>query len=100
LAQTLTRVRLRARSAALLQLFRRAAATLGAAPPAADRRGGAADSAFASAAGAPTLCACGPLGDDAHAETEHLLLRTLVPRAQLVALAALRMAQPPPGGGS
>ena len=80
-------------SAALLTVFRRAAATLGREPVTADRRGGAADSAFASAAGAPTLCAVGPLGDDAHAVTEFLLLDSVVPRTQLVALSCLRIAR-------
>ena len=80
-------------SAALLTVFRRVAATLGGQPVTADRRGGAADSAFASAVGAPTLCAVGPLGDDAHATTEFLLLDSIVPRTQLVALSCLRIAR-------
>ena len=80
-------------SAALLTVFRRVAATLGGDPVTADRRGGAADSAFASAVGAPTLCAVGPLGDDAHAVTEFLLLDSVVPRTQLVALSCLRIAR-------
>jgi glutamate carboxypeptidase len=82
-----------AASGALLTLFRRVAATLGAEQVTADRRGGAAESAFASAAGAPTLCAVGPLGDDAHAVTEYLLLESIVPRTQLVALSCLRIAR-------
>jgi glutamate carboxypeptidase len=89
----LTRCVLAPRSSALLQLVRRVGATLGAPDIGVDMRGGAADSAFASAAGAPTLCAVGPLGDDAHAETEFMLLDTLVPRTQLVALSALRVAR-------
>ena len=80
-------------SAALLTVYRRVAATLGGEPITADRRGGAADSAFASAVGAPTLCAVGPLGDDAHAVTEFLLLDSIVPRTQLVALSCLRIAR-------
>jgi glutamate carboxypeptidase len=82
-----------AASAGLLTLFRRVAATLGGEQVSADRRGGAADSAFASATGAPTLCAVGPLGDDAHAVTEYLLLDSIVPRTQLVALTCLRIAR-------
>lgn len=52
----------------------------------ADRRGGAADSSIASAAGAPTLCSVGALGGDAHSEGEFLVLRSLVTRAQVRAL--------------
>ena len=60
-----------------------------------DRRalftGGCADSGFASATGAPTICAVGPVGGRAHSPDEYLEIETLVPRAQALALAMLRL---------
>jgi glutamate carboxypeptidase len=47
--------------------------------------GGCADSGFAAAVGAPTLCATGPVGGRAHTPDEYLRLDTLVPRAQACA---------------
>jgi glutamate carboxypeptidase len=52
--------------------------------------GGCADSGFSAAAGAPTLCATGPIGGRAHSPDEFVELGSMVPRAQLLALAILR----------
>jgi glutamate carboxypeptidase len=53
--------------------------------------GGCADSGFASATGAPTICGVGPVGGRAHSPDEFLEIDTLVPRAQALALAVLRL---------
>jgi len=55
--------------------------------------GGCADSGFAAGAGAPTLCATGPVGGKAHTPEEYLELDSIVPRAQALALAILRLGQ-------
>lgn len=52
--------------------------------------GGCADSGFAAAVGAPTLCGVGPVGGKAHTPEEYLELSTMVPRAQAIALTILR----------
>ena len=41
--------------------------------------------------GAPTLCAVGPVGGKAHSPDEYLELDSLVPRAQALARAILRL---------
>jgi len=53
--------------------------------------GGCADSGFSAAAGCPTLCATGPVGGNAHTPEEYLEIGSLVPRAQALALAILRL---------
>jgi glutamate carboxypeptidase len=53
--------------------------------------GGCADSGFTAAVGCPTLCGVGPVGGNAHTPEEYLEVDTLVPRAQAMALAILRM---------
>lgn len=53
--------------------------------------GGSADSGFTAAAGIPTLCATGPVGGKIHTPEEWLRVSSLVPRAQALALAALRV---------
>ncbi len=53
--------------------------------------GGCADSGFAAAMGAPTICAVGPLGGKAHSPEEFLEIETVVPRAQALALAVMRL---------
>jgi glutamate carboxypeptidase len=53
--------------------------------------GGCADSGFTAAVGCPTLCSVGPVGGNAHTEEEYLELDSIVPRAQAMALAILRM---------
>lgn len=53
--------------------------------------GGCADSGFTASVGAPTLCAVGPVGGRAHSPDEYLEIDTVVPRAQSLALAILRL---------
>ena len=53
--------------------------------------GGCADSGFTAAVGCPTLCSVGPVGANAHTADEVLELDSLVPRAQALALAILRL---------
>lgn len=53
--------------------------------------GGCADSGFTAAVGCPTLCATGPVGGNAHTQEEYLEIDSLVPRAQALALAILRL---------
>jgi glutamate carboxypeptidase len=60
--------------------------------------GGCADSGFTAGVGCPTLCGVGPVGGNAHTIEEYLEVDTLVPRAQAMALAILRM--PPAVGQS
>jgi glutamate carboxypeptidase len=54
--------------------------------------GGCADSGFTAGVGCPTLCATGPVGGNAHTPEEYLEIGSLVPRAQALALAILRLA--------
>ena len=54
--------------------------------------GGCSDAGFSSAAGAPTICALGPIGARAHSPDEYVELASLVPRAQLAALTVMRAA--------
>lgn len=51
--------------------------------------GGSADSGLTAAAGAPTLCATGPIGGKVHTPDEYCLLDSILPRAQAVALTIL-----------
>jgi glutamate carboxypeptidase len=53
--------------------------------------GGCADSGFTAAVGAPTICAVGPVGGNAHSPEEFLRVDSLVPRAQACARAILRL---------
>jgi glutamate carboxypeptidase len=53
--------------------------------------GGCADSGFTAAVGAPTICAVGPVGGKAHSPDEFLHIDSLVPRAQAMARAILRL---------
>jgi glutamate carboxypeptidase len=53
--------------------------------------GGCADSGFTAAVGCPTLCSVGPVGGNAHTVEEYLEIDSLVPRAQALALAIMRM---------
>jgi glutamate carboxypeptidase len=52
--------------------------------------GGCADSGFAAATGAPTICGVGPVGGKAHSPEEYLEIDTIVPRTQALALAIMR----------
>jgi glutamate carboxypeptidase len=60
--------------------------------PSGEFSGGCADSGFTAAMGAPTLCAVGPVGGRAHTPEEYLEIESLVPRAQALARAILRLA--------
>jgi glutamate carboxypeptidase len=53
--------------------------------------GGSADSGFTAAAGIPTLCGTGPVGGKVHTADEWLKVSSIVPRAQAMALTALRL---------
>jgi glutamate carboxypeptidase len=53
--------------------------------------GGCADSGFTAAVGCPTICSVGPVGGKAHTPEEYLEVGSLVPRAQAMALAILRL---------
>jgi glutamate carboxypeptidase len=53
--------------------------------------GGCADSGFTAAVGCPTLCATGAVGGNAHTPEEYMEVSSLVPRAQALALAILRL---------
>lgn len=55
--------------------------------------GGCADSGFTAAAGAPTICAVGPVGGKAHSPDEFMRIDSLVPRAQACARAILRLGE-------
>jgi glutamate carboxypeptidase len=52
--------------------------------------GGCADSGFTAAVGTPTLCAVGPIGARSHSPDEYVELKSIVPRAQVLALAIMR----------
>jgi glutamate carboxypeptidase len=53
--------------------------------------GGCADSGFTSGVGTPTVCAVGPVGGKAHTPDEFLVVDSIVPRAQTLALAVARL---------
>ena len=53
--------------------------------------GGCADSGFTAAIGAPTICAVGPVGGKAHSPEEYLEIDSIVPRAQAMARAIMRL---------
>ncbi|MDJ1158664.1 M20 family metallopeptidase [Chelatococcus sp. SYSU_G07232] len=74
----------------LLVLYREAAADAGLTLDG-EFTGGCADSGFAASVGTPTICGLGPVGGKAHTPDEYLELDSLVPRAQALALAILRL---------
>ena len=76
---------------ALYEHYAAALKDLGIAETSALFTGGCADSGFASATGTPTICAVGPVGGRAHSPDEYLEIETMVPRAQALALAVLRL---------
>ncbi len=76
---------------ALYEHYAAALKDLGIAETSALFTGGCADSGFASATGTPTICAVGPVGGRAHSPDEYLETETMVPRAQALALAVLRL---------
>jgi glutamate carboxypeptidase len=53
--------------------------------------GGCSDAGFAASVGAPTICAVGPIGGRAHTPEEFLDVASIVPRAQALALAIMRL---------
>ncbi|MGH6944718.1 MAG: M20 family metallopeptidase [Geminicoccaceae bacterium] len=75
---------------ALFEHYRACAVELGL-EPGREYTGGSADSGFTAAAGAPTLCGTGPVGEKAHSPDEVCHVDTLVPKAQALALAILRL---------
>ncbi|MCW5710574.1 M20 family metallopeptidase [Shinella sp.] len=79
-----------AENVALSAIYREAAASLGFAVSG-EFTGGCADSGIASSAGAPTVCATGPVGGKAHTEEEYVLVETLSQRAAIVAASILRL---------
>ena len=77
-------------SEALFAVYRDAARDAGL-DVAGEFSGGCADSGFTAAVGCPTLCATGGVGGNAHTPEEYLETGSLVPRAQALALAILRL---------
>jgi glutamate carboxypeptidase len=75
----------------LFSAYREAAAGAGLAVEG-EFSGGCADSGFTSAVGAPTLCAVGPVGGNAHSPEEYMVVDSFVPRAQALALAVIATA--------
>lgn len=78
-----------ASSRALLDLYRACAAEVGFAPQG-EATGGCSDAGLVASLGVPVLCGVGPVGGHAHTEREYVERASLVPRAQAVALTALR----------
>jgi glutamate carboxypeptidase len=77
-------------AAKLFEMYRAAAGESGLAITG-EFSGGCADSGFTAAVGAPTICAVGPVGGKAHSPEEYLEVASMVPRAQAVARAILRL---------
>ncbi|MGL5736744.1 MAG: M20/M25/M40 family metallo-hydrolase, partial [Beijerinckiaceae bacterium] len=77
-------------SAAMFQVYREAATGLGF-DVAGSFSGGCADSGFTSAVGCPTLCSVGALGGGGHTPEEWIDIRSLVPGAQALAVAIMRV---------
>jgi glutamate carboxypeptidase len=59
-----------------------------------DFSGACADSGFTAGVGCPTICGVGPVGGKAHTPEEYLEIDSMVPRAQALALAILRLDKP------
>ncbi|KRB29696.1 M20 family metallopeptidase [Mesorhizobium sp. Root172] len=74
---------------ALYELYKASAADVGH-HIGAESTGGCADSGYAAATGAPTLCGTGPLGGNVHTAAEYIDIETLVPRAKALALSIMR----------
>jgi glutamate carboxypeptidase len=72
-------------SAELFALASRLATELGQEPPRGIAVGGASDGNYTAAAGCPTLDGLGAVGGGAHADTEHVEVAWMVPRARLLA---------------
>lgn len=80
-----------AESASLYDTYREAASAFGIGVTA-EFTGGCADSGFTAAQGTPTLCSVGPIGGMAHTPDEFLEVESIVPAAQVLALAVMRAA--------
>jgi glutamate carboxypeptidase len=80
-------------SEALFELYQRGAKDVGL-RVAGEFTGGCADSGFTAAVGCPTICGVGPVGGKAHTPEEYLEIASVVPRAQAMALAILRLDKP------
>lgn len=76
----------------LFETYREASAGFGIATVA-EFTGGCADSGFTAAQGCPTLCSIGPIGGMAHTPDEFLEVESIVPAAQVLALAVMRAAK-------
>lgn len=74
-----------AASADLFALASRIAADLGQEPLRAAAVGGASDGNYTAAVGCPTLDGLGAVGGGAHADTEHVEVARMIPRARLLA---------------
>jgi glutamate carboxypeptidase len=81
-------------SQALFETYRGAAADTGLKVEG-EFSGGCADSGFTASVGCPTLCSTGPVGGNAHTAEEYMEIESLVPRAQALALAILRLPAAP-----
>ncbi len=79
-------------AAKLFDVYKAASADLGM-KVAGEFSGGCADSGFTSGVGCPTICSVGPVGGKAHTPEEYLEVKSLVPRAQAMALAIMRLGQ-------
>ncbi|MFC4174033.1 M20 family metallopeptidase [Microvirga sp. GCM10011540] len=79
-----------AESRALFDIYRQAAGDVGFAVEA-EFTGGCADSGFTAGKGCPTLCSIGPVGDGGHTPDEYVLVDSLVPCAQALALSVMRL---------
>jgi glutamate carboxypeptidase len=78
---------------ALLELYQGAARSLGFNVEA-EFTGGCADSGLTAAQGCPTLCSIGPVGDHGHTPEEYVLIDSIVPCAQALALSVMRLREP------
>lgn len=78
-------------SAALREIYLASAADAGLGAIDAEFTGGCADSGITASMGAPTICGLGPVGAKAHTPDEFMIIDTMVPRAQALALTILRL---------
>lgn len=72
--------------------WQRAARDVGVSPPNWVHTGGGSDGNLLTAAGLPNLDGLGPVGDQLHSNREFVLVPTIAPRAQIVALFLHRLA--------
>ncbi len=79
-----------AESRTLFEIYRQAGRDLGF-DVEAEFTGGCADSGLTAGQGCPTLCSIGPVGDGGHTSDEYVLVDSLVPCAQALALSVMRL---------